>query len=384
MAYGITIQAVSIGILIYCFALFSLPWLEEFASSRRDLMLTVALMQVGVGLISPFVGRALDSYPTQWVVTTGLTALVVGLTLAQHVTSLFQLWVVYATFMPLAMALMGSLSAQTLVTRWFRGQRGLALGISSMGTNLGGIIFPLLVAGWLLEMGWRDVMQNLLVVAVVLVLPATWLILSRKPQISEAFIEDTAADARIWTNKEILSSSLFWLPFFGIVPLSMAFGAMQFNLGVITKDIGLAANITANFIALSSISMVLGKLFFGALGDRIDHRYLYWLANGTTLLALGLIAAADDIMIMALAVIAMGVSGGSILPLMGLMYSSRFGTASFGRVIGLGTLTIVFGSISPIVAGWTYDVFSSYNYAYLSLTAILIPAAISMFYLRER
>jgi MFS family permease len=286
--------------------------------------------------------------------------------------------------MPLAMALMGSLSAQTLVTRWFRGQRGLALGISSMGTNLGGIIFPLLVAGWLLEMGWRDVMQNLLVVAVVLVLPATWLILSRKPQISEAFIEDTAADARIWTNKEILSSSLFWLPFFGIVPLSMAFGAMQFNLGVITKDIGLAANITANFIALSSISMVLGKLFFGALGDRIDHRYLYWLANGTTLLALGLIAAADDIMIMALAVIAMGVSGGSILPLMGLMYSSRFGTASFGRVIGLGTLTIVFGSISPIVAGWTYDVFSSYNYAYLSLTAILIPAAISMFYLRER
>jgi hypothetical protein len=80
----------------------------------------------------------------------------------------------------------------------------------------------------------------------------------------------------------------------------------------------------------------------------------------------------------------MGVSGGSILPLMGLMYSSRFGTASFGRVIGLGTLTIVFGSISPIVAGWTYDVFSSYNYAYLSLTAILIPAAISMFYLRER
>ena len=65
VAYGITIQAVSVGILIYCFALFSLPWLEEFSSSRRDLMLTVALLQIGVGLVSPFVGRALDAYAPQ-------------------------------------------------------------------------------------------------------------------------------------------------------------------------------------------------------------------------------------------------------------------------------------------------------------------------------
>jgi MFS family permease len=136
VAYGVTIQAVSVGTLIYCFALFSLPWLEEFSSSRRDLMLTIALMQIGVGLVSPFVGRALDAYPPQWVVTVGLLSLVIGLTLAQHVTSLFQLWLVYATFMPLAMALMGSLTSQTLVTRWFKEQRGLALGISSMGTNM--------------------------------------------------------------------------------------------------------------------------------------------------------------------------------------------------------------------------------------------------------
>jgi len=384
VAYGVIVQAVSVGTLIYCFALFSLPWLEEFSSSRRDLMLTIALMQIGVGVVSPFVGRALDAYPTQWVVTTGLASLVIGLTLAQHVTSLFQLWLVYATFMPVAMALMGSLAAQTLVTRWFKGQRGLALGISSMGTNIGGIVLPLLVAGWLLEMGWRDVMQNLLVLAVLVVLPTTWLVLRRKPPIASASTEQVAADTRMWTTNEILTTSLFWLPFFGIVPLSMAFGAMQFNLGIITRDIGLAPDITANFIALSSVSMVLGKLFFGMLGDRIDHRYLYWLANAMTVLALLLIATAQNVIVMTCATIAMGMSGGSILPLMGLMYSSRFGTASFGRVMGFGTLTIMFGSISPIMAGWTYDVFASYNYAYAALGAILLPAAVGMFYLREK
>ena len=383
VGYGITIQAVSVGTLIYCFALFSLPWLEEFSSSRRDLMLTVALLQLGVGLVSPFVGRALDAYPPQWVVTVGLLSLVVGLTLAQHVTSLFQLWLVYATFMPLAMALMGSLTSQTLVTRWFKERRGLALGISSMGTNIGGIILPLLVAGWLLEMGWRDVMQNLLLLAVIVVLPATWLLLGRKPQANDTEYQSNAMDTRVWTTKEILTTSLFWLPFCGIAPLSMAFGALQFNLGIITRDIGLLPGVTANLIALSSVSMVLGKLFFGMLGDRIDHRYLYWLASGFGLLALALIAIADNVMVLALATIAMGLSGGSILPLMGLIYSSRFGTVSFGRVMGFGTLTILAGSTSPIMAGWAYDAFGSYNYAYTVLAAITVPAAIAMRFLRE-
>ena len=383
VAYGVTIQAVSVGTLIYCFALFSLPWLEEFSSSRRDLMLTIALMQIGVGLVSPFVGRALDAYPPQWVVTVGLLSLVIGLTLAQHVTSLFQLWLVYATFMPLAMALMGSLTSQTLVTRWFKEQRGLALGISSMGTNIGGIILPLLVAGWLLEMGWRDVMQNILVLAVIVVLPATWLLLRRKPLASATNKQSNATDTRVWTTKEILTTSLFWLPFIGIAPLSMSFGALQFNLGIITRDIGLATEVTANLIALSSVSMVLGKLFFGMLGDRIDHRYLYWLANGIGLLALALIALADNVIILTLATIAMGLSGGSILPLMGLIYSARFGTVSFGRVMGFGTLTILAGATSPIMAGWTYDVFASYNYAYVALALLLVPAAIAMAWLRE-
>jgi|TARA_B110000902_G_scaffold234775_1_gene279617 MFS family permease len=383
VAYGVTIQAVSVGTLIYCFALFSLPWLEEFSSSRRDLMLTIALMQIGVGLVSPFVGRALDAYPPQWVVTVGLLSLVIGLTLAQHVTSLFQLWLVYATFMPLAMALMGSLTSQTLVTRWFKEQRGLALGISSMGTNIGGIILPLLVAGWLLEMGWRDVMQNILVLAVIVVLPATWLLLRRKPLASATNKQSNATDTRVWTTKEILTTSLFWLPFIGIAPLSMSFGALQFNLGIITRDIGLATEVTANLIALSSVSMVLGKLFFGMLGDRIDHRYLYWLANGIGLLALALIALADNVVTLTLATIAMGLSGGSILPLMGLIYSARFGTVSFGRVMGFGTLTILAGATSPIMAGWTYDVFASYNYAYVALALLLVPAAIAMVWLRK-
>ena len=49
-----------------------------------------------------------------------------------------------------------TLASQTLMTRWFVAQRGLAIGISATGTNLGGIVFPLLVAYGLAQVGWRE------------------------------------------------------------------------------------------------------------------------------------------------------------------------------------------------------------------------------------
>jgi cyanate permease len=51
--------------------------------------------------------------------------------------------------------------------------------------------------------------------------------------------------------------------------------------------------------------------------------------------------------------------------------------------MGFGTLTILAGATSPIMAGWTYDVFASYNYAYVALALLLVPAAIAMVWLRK-
>ena len=130
--------------------------------------------------------------------------------------------------------------------------------------------------------------------------------------------------------------------------------------------------------------MVIGKLCFGLLGDRIDHRKHYWVAHTATIIALGLVMVADTLTALVVAIIAGGISGGAILPLMGLMYSSRFGVASFGRVMGFGMLTIMAGAMSPIIAGWVYDVSGSYDYALLALIAILLPVGVAMAWLRER
>ena len=382
VAYGVTLQAISVGTLIYCFTLFTLPWLEEFGSSRRDLMLTIALLQIGAGVMGPLAGRALDTFPLKWVILTGLACMVMGLLLAQRATALWHLWLVYATLMPITMTLTGTLAAQTLVSRWFTDNRGFALGISAIGTNVGGIILPILVSAWLLQVGWRDTLNNLMFLAVALVLPLTFLVLSRSPTPASNLESGGASDQRVWTTREILTTSIFWIPFCGLAPLSMAFGTLQFNLGIIVRDIGLDTAVTGNLIALTSVCMVAGKLFFGIMGDRVDHRKLYWIANVATIIALLLVLYAQTLPLLVVATVATGISGGGILPLMGLIYSSRFGVASFGRVMGFGMLTIMAGAVSPIGAGWVYDLYGSYSIALVTLALIMLPAGIAMIWLR--
>jgi MFS family permease len=382
VAYGVILQAISVGTLIYCFTLFTLPWLEEFGSSRRDLMLTIALLQIGAGVMGPLAGRALDTFPLKWVILTGLACMVIGLLLAQRATALWHLWLVYATLMPITMTLTGTLAAQTLVSRWFTDNRGFALGISAIGTNVGGIVLPVLVSAWLLQVGWRDTLNNLMFLSVALVLPLTFLVLSRSPTQTSNLESGGASDQRVWTTREILTTSMFWIPFCSLAPLSMAFGTLQFNLGIIVRDIGLDTAVTGNLIALTSVCMVAGKLFFGIMGDRVDHRKLYWIANVATIIALLLVLYAQTLPVLVVATVATGISGGGILPLMGLMYSSRFGVASFGRVMGFGMLTIMAGAVSPIGAGWVYDLYGSYSIALVTLALIMLPAGIAMIWLR--
>ncbi len=401
VAYSLVIQAVCVGILIYCFALFSLPWLDEFGSSRRDVMITISGLQLAMGIVSPFVGRAMDRYAMRNIVLLGVVLLALGLWLCQLATALWQIWLIYATVMPLATVMMGTLAAQTLVTKWFVQQRGLALGLSALGTNVGGLILPLMVAALIVDAGWRQTFNLLALMALGLVVPLTLLILRREPpehsRIHPARGEpdtpspptqaptntptQTPAESlagRVWTSREILSTRLFWLPFLALVPLNMAFGALQFNLGGLVRDIGASDESTAALITISALGMVLGKLFCGALGDRIDHRVLFWLANGVMCIAIGQLLVAEDYPGLMRGVAGMGLAGGGLLPMMGLIFSARFGVESFGRVMGFVMLSVMLGGLAPVIAGWTYDVSGSYDTALWGVYVITLPAVVAM------
>jgi MFS family permease len=129
--------------------------------------------------------------------------------------------------------------------------------------------------------------------------------------------------------------------------------------------------------------MIIGKLFFGGLGDRLDHRLLYWVSMSLLCCAYVALLVTDSYEGLFVGVICMGLAGGGILPLLGVIFGARFGVASFGRVMGLVGVVMMFGALAPIIFGWVYDVQGTYDMALVSLLAVAVPAMIAMFWLPQ-
>ncbi|MFU8817783.1 MAG: MFS transporter [Pseudomonadales bacterium] len=380
VATTLVFQAVTIGILIYCFALFVVPWLETFQVSRGEVMIAITVLQLGVGLLSPLVGRAMDVMSIRWLVICGALAMSSGMMLASQATAMWQIIMLYALVLPLGMAMAGPLAAQTLVTRWFLGRRGVALGISAIGTSIGGFSFPFLTGALLESYGWRVTMQSLAVLTLVLVVPLSFWVLRRQPPALIAAEGGAAApaalaDARDWKMAQILRTPMFWIAVCGFLPINAAFGAIQFNLGAYSRDLGFPTSYAALLISLSSAFMIAGKFAFGAAADRVDHRRLYYVMATGMAASLLLLIGAPGLVTLIVAASLMGLAGGGILTLMAVIYGSRFGAASFGRVMGLGMMFITLAALGPLLSGWIHDVTGSYNLAFGLFAVLLIPAA---------
>ncbi|MGB0691188.1 MAG: MFS transporter [Pseudomonadales bacterium] len=375
-------QALALGVLVYSFALFVVPWLDEFEVSRSKVMLAILSFQIVTGLLSPVLGRYMDQFAMRLLVLSGALAMSLGLFLLSLATEFWQIVALHVTLLPVGMILTGTLASQTMVSKWFTEKRGLAIGVSSMGTSLGGLSVPLVTAWLIGEQGWQGAYLVLAMLSLILLVPLNYLVLRHDPPILRLQASETSGvEMKTWTTRQILESWAFWIPVLALIPINAAFGGTQFNLGAYMSDLGFGQAVAAQLIAITSGAMIVGKLFFGSLGDRVDHRKLYWLMAGMLLVSMYFYEGSPGRPALFLAASLQGFATGGVMPMMGIMYSSRFGTLSFGRVLGLVNLFLMIGSFGSILSGWIFDLTQSYDAAFQVFALLLLPGTIVMYFL---
>ena len=242
---GLTLmfQATTVGIILYSFALLVLPLAEEFSVPRSEIILIITVMQLLVAFLSPISGTVIDRFSAKLVLNVGVLSMVVGLILLSISQQYWQLMALYCLFLTLGMLFAGSVLAQSLVARWFIARRGMAMGLSALGTALGGFIFPLLLSTLIPSIGWR---YSLMVMAgiVFLVLPFSWLILRRQPDETDLIVErkeshssSVAPQEQQWDTMTLLTSGHFWIFIGSVTPLSLTLVGVQVNLAAFAQDL---------------------------------------------------------------------------------------------------------------------------------------------------
>jgi MFS family permease len=390
LAVGTLVVAMTIGIGISSFSFFAVAWMAEFGSSRAEIMLVLTAMQLGSGLLVPFSGRAMDRLSIRLVGMAGLLCLIAALVLASLATQLWQIVTVFTLLMAAASAMAGSIFAPTLAAKWFRGRRGLAIGLASLGTSFGALVFPLLTTYLIAAFDWRVTLQVLAAVVAVVALPPLWWLVRDTPEQKGVEPEPEAvgqtprpASDSGWTMVGILRQPAFWCMVAGFIPLSVASSGFVSNFGPFTQDLGISQQGAGFLLSIWSLTVIFSKVGFGMMADKVGMGPLYIVSSVPTLIALIILQLEPGYLAMVVVMIVMGIGSGGNLPLIGVIISRHFGPLAFGVVMGLFMLASRLTAFAPPAAGWVRDHSGSYDPFWLGVLILCCLCAPFMYFLRD-
>ena len=384
---AIAYQAITYGIAIYGFTFWVPYWETEFDTGRGVIMLIFMSIQLGMAVFAAFAGRAADQLPVRWLVMAGGFLFASGLVLSAYARELWQIGLIFSLTIVAGLLLAGSITAQTITARWFDRNAGLALGIVSTGSSIGGLLLPMLIVYLQSTHGWREANLWLAGLVVVVITPAC-LFLQDKPKNPESDEADHLSEdsgpstqqyqGKEWTLRDILMSRSFWSMALCFTVISAVFIAIQQNLAPLASDNNIDAMKVSTVVALMAFVMIGAKLLFGFLSDRMNIRVLFVSACGAlavVLLLLTVSAITYTILMVTAALV--GFAAACSMPLSASIIRRDFGALSFGRVKGLMYTVLALGAAGPWIAGTIYDATGDYETAWIVLGVLLIPAIVA-------
>lgn len=371
---GVLGNAFQGGFIFWTMGIYTSTFEDEFQASRAKINLIETLLSVGTNLLSPVMGVLIDRWSPRHLMTIGMLCLGAGLILISQAGTLFNVWVVWATLMPLGALLIGVLPSAALISRWFRRRRGLALGLSVTGSSIGGALVPPLMTWMFMVWGWRPALliSGLVILAVA---PVFFLVLRNFPEdIGLEQEEDDpdprhsvgAVDAKNWTIPEMLrTSSFWWQTLISASLLAVTLGTLA-NLSLHAKDLGITGQRTALLYSIIAFCSFGGKVAMGHLIDRIGVRRSGFLTASLLAAGMALLLTLQHYPGLVFASFVIGLGFGGVTPLWTNMPARTFGARSIGRALGvMNPLHIPITATSAPLAGWISDTQGSYNLVFL-------------------
>lgn len=379
LAFALIMQVMVVGIGVYCFAFFVVEWVGEFGASRSELMLGYTGMTLMAGMLLPLAGFLIDRYHNRWVVAVGVAAYTLGLIAVSLAPTAVAVVLVFWLVMPLGMALAGPLMAQTLVAQAFVQKRGMALGISALGSSIGGLIMPLIATTMLTHMAWRPTVAALGVAISVLILPLAFLVIRNPPKLASHSDNRPAV-----TTREMLGNrDVYLLAVAAVVPSSLFVAVLQ-NVGLYARDLAISQQQAGVIVGGASVLMAAGKFTSGFLADRIRHHHIYYAQLGLAALGMTIVATSTSFYPLASGILLLAATAAGVMPLIGVAAGRRFGIVNFGRAIGIVMGIGSLSGVAPLAAGLMRDLSGSYEIAFLMLVPLVLPALVCFAFFQRR
>jgi MFS family permease len=392
-AMGVTCGITAVP--IYTIGAFVGPLEDAYGWSRGAIQSATVFAYLTLIFAGPAAGYLTDHFGPRRVALWSVFG--ISLSVASAAVLADSLWGLY-----LAYALIGILGAGTspvvwtrAVSSWFVKKRGLAFGLTLMGTGLFATVGPLYVTLAIAEFGWRGGYLALALVPVAIVFPLVyrWFHERELPSQGSEEVGETAvakgpsaAQAPVQPGLDLaaaLKTPQFWIIAFSYLLFSTSISGFIASYIPMLTDGGMTREAAASMAGSIGISVLAGRLMAGFLLDHVRASVLATLfmalpAIGCLLWGTGVTGEGGAL----LAAVFVGLAGGAEFDFVAYMTSRYFGLRHYGKLYGiLFSFVIAGAAIGPLMFGVGYDVSESYDTVLLVAAALFVIGGISQLFL---
>lgn len=305
---------------------------------------------------------------------------------------------VFLSFLALRGLGQGSLglTSTSAVAIWFERRRGWAIGLMMVGFSLmQGIYLPWLHS-YIETYGWRQTWVVLGLAVGAIMLPLIWWIIRDKPEDLGLLPDGKPAPTpdellrmpggQSLTLRQAQRTAIFWVFVFGRVVCAAFPTGLIFHQVSIFSQVGHNAQVAAETFALAMVLTAVATVFGGWFLDRIPPG----IALALQMFSLGALCVSAMLMteLWLLVIYALSVAlvfgFGNVFD--GAVWISVFGRQHQGAIRGFTTTLLIAGtSLGPILLGFSYDYFGSYQpMLWLGAGLSLIALVMSLIVRRPR
>jgi nitrate/nitrite transporter NarK len=381
------------------FGVLIIPIERTFGWDRWVISAAMSLRQLESGILSPAVGFLLDRFSARKLIFWSAVISAVGflgLGFTNGIVAFFLFFVVISLG---ASGVSHAVTWPVIISRWFRRNRGLAIGLAVTGPIFGS---PIVILNAQIEeaYGWRVLLIGYGIVVLVGVTLLSMLVRDRpesyglRPDGDPP--EDGASTERSTgpvprrpdtglTLHAVLRTKEFWLftsYLSGTFTVNSAFQVHM--IPYFQQDIGLTAAWAAVVMSMVFIISGIGRVGGGYLLDKVDYRLVLAVVAAMMGFSLLYLQVVDVNTVSGTLPFALmfGVSFGCLVPMRGAVGSIMFGTRAIGGVLGiLQGAPVAAGVIGPLVMGIIFDLNGNYSVAIWGLiiiSALMVPLSLAM------
>ena len=376
---------------------------DAFGWSATVLSGSYSLAQVAIGLMGPVQGFLIDRFGARMVARVGVVVFGLGAILFSFTDSIA---IFYASFFVIAIgsSLVGWITLNVAVSRWFARKRATAFGLVSVGGSIGGLAIPGLA--WSMNtFGWENTAFATGVMVLALGLPVVQFLRSRpedyglvpdgvsgtssSARAAEPVPATVSRDGEDFTLKEALRTRAFWLISLGhSFAVLIVFSVNVHMIAHVVDRLGVTVQTASFMFSLMILFTIVGQVGGGIMTDqlahRVDKRRIAAVAMLGHVVGLLVLAFATNLVWVALFAALHGLAWGIRGPIMSSMRADYFGTSALGAILGVGAVFLMIGTVGgPLVAGFLADLTEDFRTGFVVL-AMVASLAVVFFTLSRR